>query len=88
MESGQFETEDDVFREEIDALKRRQRGLQELRDMVRKADEQIAAGRVGPFDAEHTKSAVRRRLGAHGNRDRCLPLDVRKSQNATSRTSS
>ncbi|NUQ63719.1 MAG: type II toxin-antitoxin system ParD family antitoxin [Pirellulales bacterium] len=69
MESGQFETEDDVLREAIDTLERRQRGLQELRDMVREADDDIAAGRVGAFDPDRTKSAVRKRLEAHGIRD-------------------
>jgi len=46
METGLFETEDDVLREAIDTLEKRQRGLRELQDMVREADEDIAAGRV------------------------------------------
>jgi Arc/MetJ-type ribon-helix-helix transcriptional regulator len=66
IESGQFETEDDVLREAIDTLEKRQRGLRVLLDMVREADEDIAAGRVGPFHAEETKSAVKKRLQAHG----------------------
>ncbi len=66
IESGQFETEDDVLREVIDTLEKRQRGLRALRDMVREADEDIAAGRVGPFNADETKSAVKRRLQTHG----------------------
>ena len=66
IESGQFETEDDVLREAIDTLEKRQRGLRELREMVRKADEDIAAGRVGPFDADATKIAVRKRFEHHG----------------------
>ncbi len=65
IESGQFETEADVLREAIDTLERRQRGLGVLRDMVREADEDIAAGRVGPFRADETKSAVKKRLEAH-----------------------
>ena len=69
MESGQFETEDDLLREAIGTLERRQHGLQELRDMVREADEDIAAGRVGPFHAGQTKNAVRKRLEAHGISD-------------------
>ena len=69
IESGQFATEDDVLREAIDTLERRQRGLQSLRDMVREADADIAAGRVGPFHADETKNAVKRRLEAHGIRD-------------------
>jgi putative addiction module CopG family antidote len=66
IESGQFETEDDVLREAIDTLEKRQRGLQALRDMVREADDDIAAARVGPFNADETKSAVKKRLQAHG----------------------
>ena len=69
IESGQFETEDDVLREAIDTLEKRQRGLQTLRGMVREADEDIAAGRVGPFNADETKAAVKERLEAHGIRD-------------------
>lgn len=66
IESGQFATEDDVLREAIDSLEKRQRGLRELRDMVREADADIAAGRVGPFDADKTKQLVRKRLAEHG----------------------
>ena len=66
IESGQFENEDDVLREAIDTMEKRQRGLRELQDMVREADADIAAGRVGPFDADATKRAVRQRLEEHG----------------------
>jgi len=69
MASGQFETEEDVLREALDTLERRQRGLEELRQMVREADDDIAAGRVGPFDAEETKRSVRQRLSRHGVSD-------------------
>ena len=69
IETGQFETEEDVLREALDTLEKRQRGLQELRQMVREADDDIAAGRVGPFDAEETKRAVRQRLSQHGITD-------------------
>ena len=64
IETGQFETEDAVLREAIDTLEKRQRGLRNLQDMVREADEDIAAGRLGPFDADKTKAAVRERLTA------------------------
>ncbi len=66
MESGQFETEDDVLREAIDTLEKRQFGLRRLQDMVREADEVISAGRVGPFHPDQTKNAVRKRLQAEG----------------------
>jgi len=69
IESGPFETEDDVLREAIDTLEKRQRSLRKLQEMVREADEDIAAGRVGPFDAETTKAAVRTRLKSQGVED-------------------
>lgn len=69
LESGQFDSEDDVLREAIDTLEKRQRGLRELQDMVREADADLAAERVGPFSADQTKSAVRKRLQAQGISD-------------------
>ena len=66
LKSGQFESEDDVLREAIDTLEKRQRGLKELQDMVAEADADIAAGRVGPFDADETKRALHERLNEHG----------------------
>jgi Arc/MetJ-type ribon-helix-helix transcriptional regulator len=53
-------TEDDVLREAIDTLEKRQRGLCELQEKVREAEADIAAGRRWPFDADETKSAVRK----------------------------
>ena len=41
MKSGSFETEDDVLREAIETLEKRQRGLRKLQNMVREADEDI-----------------------------------------------
>ena len=69
LETGEFETEEDVLREALDTLEKRQRGLKELRQMVQEADDDIAAGRVSPFDAEETKRAVRERLSQHGITD-------------------
>ena len=66
LASGLFETEDEVLRAAIDTLEKRQRGLRVLRDMVREADDDIAAGRVGAFDPDETKRAVNKRLQAHG----------------------
>lgn len=60
--AGQFGTEDDVIREAIDALENRQQGLGHLQEMIRIADEDIAEGRIAPFDADATKRAVRDRL--------------------------
>jgi antitoxin ParD1/3/4 len=67
--SGQFTSEDDVLREAMDSLERRQRGLEQLRQQVQEADADIVAGRVGPFDAEQTKRNVRERLSQEGITD-------------------
>lgn len=69
LETGRFQSEDDVLREAIDTLEKRQFGLKELQAMVAEADADIAAGRVGPFDAEETKRAVRERLVQDGITD-------------------
>jgi putative addiction module CopG family antidote len=66
IDSGQFTTQDDVLREAIDTLEKRQNGLATLRSMVDEADSDIASGRVGPFDADETKRAVRQRLQSQG----------------------
>lgn len=64
--SGKFAIEEDVIREALDRLEKRQQGLKELRQMIKVADDDIDAGRVGPFDAEATKRAVRDRLSQYG----------------------
>ena len=69
LETGQFQSEDDVLREAIYTLENCQRGLKELQQMVAEADADIVAGRVGPFDAEETKRAVRKRLTQNGIKD-------------------
>jgi len=69
ISKGQFETEDEVIREAIDALEKRQQGLGQLQEMIRVADEDIADGRVAPFDADATKRAVRERLAKESVRD-------------------
>lgn len=64
LATGEFPTADDVLREALDALERRQQSLQRLREMVREAEEDVAAGRVGCFDAEATMRAVMARVDA------------------------
>ncbi len=64
--SGEFASEDEVLREAMATLERRQRGLQQIRQMVAEADDDIAAGRIGGFDAAETKRAVRERLARQG----------------------
>jgi len=67
--SGDFQSEQDVLREALNTLEKRQQGLVELRQMIEEAEEDIAAGRVGPFDTAATKHAVRERLRDHGVSD-------------------
>ena len=69
IETGLFESEDDVIREAIDTLEKRQRGLERIRAMVREADLDIAAGRIAPFDADESKRIVRQRLADYGIRE-------------------
>jgi putative addiction module CopG family antidote len=63
---GAFGSEEEVLREAIASLERRLSALSHLRQAVSEADADIAAGRVGGFDAELTKRAVRTRLAEHG----------------------
>ena len=67
--SGDFQSEQDVVREALNTLEKRQQGLGELRQMIEEAEKDIAAGRVGPFDAAATKQVVRERLRDHGVSD-------------------
>lgn len=66
LASGDFGSEDDVLREAMASLESRQRGLQQLRQMVADADDDIANGRIGRFNADETKRAVRERLAQQG----------------------
>jgi len=64
LATGEFPSADDVLREALDALERRQQSLKHLREMVREAEEDVAAGRVGCFDANATMRAVMARVDA------------------------
>lgn len=64
LATGEFSTPDEVLREALDTLERRQRSLEKLQAMVREAEEDIATGRVGPFDKEATMRAVMERVQA------------------------
>jgi putative addiction module CopG family antidote len=59
---GLFLNEDDVIREAIDALEKRQQGLHQLRQLVQVAEAEIEAGNADSFNAETTKEAVRLRF--------------------------
>jgi putative addiction module CopG family antidote len=64
LASGEFLNADAVLREALDALERRQQSLRRLQEMVKEAEEDVAAGRVGVFDAEATMRAVMTRVEA------------------------
>jgi hypothetical protein len=53
---------------DVDELER-QKSLQRLQVMVREAEADIAAGHVGPFNAEETMHAVQSRIDKHLHRD-------------------
>jgi len=67
--SGQFRTEEDVVREALDSLERRQVSLGSLQQLVQGAEADVQAGRIGSFDVEQTKRAVRNRLRTQGVND-------------------
>ena len=69
LANGQFQTEEDVIREAMNTLERRQTGLRELQQRVREAEADLQAGRCGPFAPEQTKRAVRDRLRKQGITD-------------------
>lgn len=62
LAAGGFSSPDQVLREAIDALERRQRGLESLRAMVAIAEEDVAAGRIAPLDRAAVQREVRERL--------------------------
>jgi putative addiction module CopG family antidote len=59
LASGAFASKDEVLREAMEGLERRQRGLSQLRQLVAVAEEDVAAGRVGTLDREKIKRDVR-----------------------------
>jgi Arc/MetJ-type ribon-helix-helix transcriptional regulator len=63
---GTFGSAEDVLREAMDALERRQNGLDQLRQLVAIAEGDVSSGRVGSFDRDDIKSSVRRRLSDRG----------------------
>jgi antitoxin ParD1/3/4 len=64
--SGAFASKDEVLREAIGTLERRQRGLTHLQQMVAQADTDAASGRTGLFDREVSKREVRSQLAERG----------------------
>jgi Arc/MetJ-type ribon-helix-helix transcriptional regulator len=66
---GIFKNAEDVLREAMEALERRQNGLRQLRELVATAEADVSAGKVGTFNREDTKRAVRQRLSEQGISD-------------------
>jgi len=64
--SGAFASDEDVLREAIGTLERRQLGLKQLQEMMAVAVEDVSSGRVGAFDRDDTKRNVRNRLAEQG----------------------
>ena len=64
--SGSFATEEEVLREALESLERRQRGLAQLRESVAVAEAEVASGKIGLFDREDIKRDIRDRLAARG----------------------
>ena len=67
--SGGFASPEDVLREAIGALERRQRGLAAMREIVAAGEDDLAAGRVGLLDGDAIKREVRDRLAERGSRE-------------------
>jgi antitoxin ParD1/3/4 len=66
LATGQFTSEEQVLREALITLERRQQSIAHLKGLVSAADADVAAGRVSPFDREELKREVRAKLAAHG----------------------
>jgi putative addiction module CopG family antidote len=66
LATGGFSSPDEVLREAIEALERRQRGLSALRSLVEVAEQDVANGRVASLDRDSIQREVRERLAARG----------------------
>jgi putative addiction module CopG family antidote len=64
--SGALASKDEVLREAIGTLERRQRGLAHLQQMVAEAEDDVVSGRTGLFDRDVTKGEVRSQLTRRG----------------------
>jgi Arc/MetJ-type ribon-helix-helix transcriptional regulator len=68
LATGSFQSEEEVLREALATLERRQHGLTQVREMVAIAEADAAAGRVAPFNREDVKRDVHERLEKRGIR--------------------
>jgi antitoxin ParD1/3/4 len=69
MALGVFTSEEEVLREALESLERRQSGLRQLREMVAVAEADVAAGRVRRIDREAIKRDVLECLADEGITD-------------------
>jgi putative addiction module CopG family antidote len=67
LATGDYPSADEVVRDALDGLERRQQSLAHLQAMVREAEEDVAAGRVGQFDIDVTMRRIENRLGANAS---------------------
>lgn len=61
LATGVFATEEDVLREALESLERRQGSLRDLRQMVAVAEADVAAGRVREIDRDALKRDIAKR---------------------------
>ncbi len=54
IEAGRFQSEEQVLHEALAMLEQRQESRARLKELVRQAEDDVAAGRIGPFDREET----------------------------------
>jgi Arc/MetJ-type ribon-helix-helix transcriptional regulator len=66
LATGQFASEEQVLREALSTLERRQRSMAYLKELLRVAEDDVAAGRLAPFDRDELKREVRAKLAAQG----------------------
>jgi putative addiction module CopG family antidote len=66
LATGQYASEEQVLREALATLERRRRSMAHLKELIRAAEDDVAAGRVAPFDRDELKREVRAKLAAQG----------------------
>lgn len=66
IEAGHFQSEEQVLHEALATLEQRQQSFARLSELVRQAEDDVAAGRIGPFDRDELKREVRAQLESQG----------------------
>jgi putative addiction module CopG family antidote len=81
LASGEFVSADEVLREALDVLERRQKSLLRLQAMVREAEEDIEAGRVGIFETDLIIEELHSRMAHYeANPDLVISWDESKGR--------